>query len=66
VPEYRFTTTEHDPGRLWIVVGRQHQTVTLADGANFFEWAAERWPAPRWTVELDPWQLSPTGGIHQA
>jgi hypothetical protein len=20
-------------------------------------WAQERWPTPRWSVELDPWQL---------
>ena len=32
--------------------------VALDDGVNFFEWARELWPAPRWSVELDPWQLS--------
>jgi len=58
VPEFGFTVTEHDPQRPWIVLGQQHVTVQLDDGVEFFEWAAERWPAPRWTVELDPWQLT--------
>ena len=31
----------------------------LEDDASFFEWAAEHWPAPRWSVELDPGQLAP-------
>jgi len=31
----------------------------LAGDPEFFEWAAEQWPAPRWSVEVDPWQLSP-------
>jgi hypothetical protein len=59
VPEYAFTVTEHDPARPWIVLGQDHRSVMLDDGASFFEWAAERWPKPRWTVEVDPWQLSP-------
>jgi hypothetical protein len=56
---YRFTLTEYDPDRPWIVRGQDVQTITLADGASFFEWAHEHWPAPRWSVELDPWQLTP-------
>jgi hypothetical protein len=57
VPEYGFTLTEHDPTRPWIVVGQEHRTVTL-DALDFFAcfaWARERWPFPRWTVQLDPW-----------
>jgi hypothetical protein len=46
------------PDRPWIVVGQEERTVTF-DEANFFEWAAERWPGPRWTVGLTPWQLGP-------
>jgi hypothetical protein len=60
VPEYGYTLTNHDPGRPWLVVGRQHRTVTLEADANFFEWAHDTWPAPRWSVELDPWEMSPT------
>jgi hypothetical protein len=56
--EYRYTVTEHDVNRPWIVLGTSHGTVTLDEGASFFEWAGEHRPAPRWSVELDPWQLT--------
>ena len=56
---YGFTVTEHDSARPWIVVGREHRTVELDDGVVFFDWARERWPRPRWSFELDPWQLAP-------
>ena len=46
--------TEHDPDRPWIVVGHEHRTVTPEDALNFFEWAQQRWPGPRFKVELDP------------
>jgi hypothetical protein len=59
VREYSFTLTEHDLEHPWIVLGSEHRTITLEDGVGFFEWAREQWPAPRWTIELDPWQLSP-------
>jgi hypothetical protein len=59
VPEYGFTLTEYDPTRPWIVRGNEHRTITLDDDASFFEWAQELWPAPQWTVDLDPWQLAP-------
>jgi hypothetical protein len=60
VSEYCYALTEHDPDRPWLVVGQQHRIVTLEDDANFFEWAHKEWPAPRWSVQLDPWELSPT------
>ena len=50
--------TEHDPNRPWVVTGAEHRTVELEDGVDFFAWAAERWPAERFTVQLDPWELS--------
>jgi hypothetical protein len=56
---YGFTVTEHDSARPWIVVGREHRKVELGDGMGFFDWARERWPEPRWSIELDPWQLAP-------
>jgi hypothetical protein len=40
-------------------LGQEHRTITLDDGVGFFEWAHDHWPSPRWTVELDPWQLAP-------
>jgi hypothetical protein len=54
---YRFTITEHDATRPWIVVGSEHRTITLEEAENFYRRAREQWPGPRWTVELDP-QLS--------
>jgi hypothetical protein len=57
--EYRYTVTEHDPDQPWIVRGSSHGQVTLPDDSSFFEWAHEQTPAPRWNVELDPWQLTP-------
>lgn len=59
VREYSYTVTEHDLERPWIVRGREHQTVRLDDGVEFFEWAQHEWPSRRYTVTLDPWELSP-------
>ena len=61
MPKYSYTVTEHDSDRPWIVVDTSHRSVTLPDGESFFAWAHENWPAPRWTVQLDPWELSPDG-----
>jgi hypothetical protein len=55
--QYDFTLVEYDPQRPWIVLSSEHRTIKLPDGLSFFEWAHEQWPAPRWTVEPDPWQL---------
>jgi hypothetical protein len=57
--EYGFTITDHDPDRPWIVRSSEHRTINLPDGQSFFEWAHEQWPAPRWSIELDPWALTP-------
>jgi hypothetical protein len=59
MPQYSFVIAEHDPERPWIVLGQEHRSVTLEDGIVFWSWVQERWPAPRWSVELDPWQLAP-------
>ena len=34
-------------------------THEVPDGQDFFTWARQQWPTTRWTVELDPWQLTP-------
>jgi hypothetical protein len=52
-----FTITEHDPDRR-IVTGVEPRTVDLEDGVDLYAWVAERWPAERFTVQLDPWELS--------
>jgi hypothetical protein len=57
--EYGFTIIEHDPDRPWMVLASEHRTVKLPDGLEFFAWAHEQWPATRWSVELDPWELAP-------
>jgi hypothetical protein len=57
VPAYGFTLTEHDPAQPWIVRDQQHRIVELDDDEPFFEWASRKWPADRFTVQLDPWQL---------
>ena len=59
VREYGFTITEHDPERPWMVLSSEHRTIKLPDGMDFFTWAREQWPAPRWSVQVDPWELSP-------
>lgn len=58
---FGYTVTEHNPDRPWLVVGTSHGTVTLPDGESFFRWAYEHWPPPRWSIQLDPWELSPDG-----
>jgi hypothetical protein len=58
--QYRFQVSEHDPARPWIVVGEiQYQTVSLEDEVNFYDWSSQRWPSPRYKVELRPWSGSP-------
>jgi hypothetical protein len=59
VRKWSFTVTEHEPDRPWIVTNRKHRTIELDDGASFFEWAAQHYPGERFTVELDPWSLTP-------
>jgi len=57
--EFGFTITEHDPDRPWMVLSSEHRTIKLPDGMDFLTWAREQWPAPRWSVQADPWELSP-------
>jgi hypothetical protein len=57
--ECGFTIIEHDPERPWIVLASEHRTIKLPDGRDFFTWAREQWPAPRWSVDLEPSQLWP-------
>jgi hypothetical protein len=60
VPIYSYTVTEHDPSRPWIVLeASRGLTVELEDAQSFYEWAAKSWPCPRYSVDLDPWQLTP-------
>ncbi|HEY3726831.1 MAG TPA: hypothetical protein VGL51_06635 [Solirubrobacteraceae bacterium] len=47
------------PTKPWLIVGREHHTVELDAEVEFFTWAHQRWPTERYTVTLDPGQLSP-------
>jgi len=59
VREYGYTLSEYATDRPWVVLSSEHRTVVLADDANVLQWAAEHWPRPRWSVQLDPWSLTP-------
>lgn len=59
VRDYGFTITEHDPERPSMVLSSEHRTIKLPDGLEFFAWERDQWPAPQWSVELDPWQFAP-------
>ena len=49
-----FSVTEHDPRKPWLVLGTTQHTAQLDEETDFFSWAAERWPANRFTVQLAP------------
>ncbi|MGZ4303350.1 MAG: hypothetical protein ACXVSL_00575 [Solirubrobacteraceae bacterium] len=57
--EYGYTVIEHDPARPWVIRGQSHETVQLEEDVPFFEWSAARYPHHRYTVQLDPWSLTP-------
>ena len=40
--EYRYSVTEYDPDRPWVVLGSSRGQVTLPDDDSFFEWAQEQ------------------------
>jgi hypothetical protein len=58
VPEYGYTVTEHDD-KPWLVLGSEQRAITLEEGTEFLSWAHREWPGPRWSVQLDPFQLTP-------
>ena len=41
-----------------LITSREHLTASLDDGLSFFDWAASKWPRDRFTVDLDPWELT--------
>jgi len=59
VPELRYTVTEYDPQRPWMMVSRTRGLVVTLDAEAFPAWAARAWPAPRYTTELEPGALRP-------
>ena len=59
VPELRYTVTEYDPHRPWVMVSRTRGLVVALDAEDFPAWAARAWPAPRYTTEIEPGALRP-------
>jgi hypothetical protein len=59
MPRYSFTVAEHDPVKPWLVISSEHHRIELEPRVKFHDWARERWPEDRFTVQLDPWQDSP-------
>jgi hypothetical protein len=55
VPLFSYTVTEYDAEKPWLVISTGRHQVELADARSFMEWAHERWPSPRYAVQLDPW-----------
>jgi hypothetical protein len=59
VPELRYSVTECDPQRPWVMVTRTRGLVVDIDADDFPAWAASAWPAPRYKTELEPGALRP-------
>jgi hypothetical protein len=56
---YGFQVTEHDEHRPWLIVSSRHEDVELPDDAAFYSWIAERYPTSRYSIDPDPWTMSP-------
>jgi hypothetical protein len=41
------------------VISSRHEEVELLDDAAFYSWIAERNPRSRYSVDPDPWTMSP-------
>jgi hypothetical protein len=51
---WSFTLTEYDPDQPWIVISTGRDSIELPNGQDFYAWARERWPSPRYQAKLDP------------
>jgi hypothetical protein len=60
---YGFQLTEHDPQKPWLILNSRHEEIELPDGASFFDWAAKHFPRERYSVDVDPWTLSPARDV---
>ena len=56
---YGFQLTEHDEKKPWLIVSQRHEEVELPDDAAFYRWIAEHYPKNRYSVDPDPWTMSP-------
>jgi hypothetical protein len=55
----RIQVTEHDEREPWLIVSSHHEEVELPDDVAFFRWVAEHYPKSRYSVDPDPWAMSP-------
>lgn len=62
MPTYRYTLTEYDTNKPWLIKSTSTGlTVQLERAGDFAEWASGQWPKPRYAATLDPagdWGLS--------
>jgi hypothetical protein len=59
VSELRYTVTEYDAQRPWVVLAQTRGLVVDLDTEDFAAWAARAWPAPRYKADLEPGALKP-------
>ena len=50
MPTFEFTVYEHDSDAPWLVVSASREMGEFESEHALREWAAERWPAPRYAV----------------
>jgi hypothetical protein len=53
VTTYSYTLTEYKPDESWLIASTARDSVELDDGEDFYTWAREHWPSPRYVVKLD-------------
>ena len=59
---YGFQLTEHDEKKPWLIVSKRHEEMKLPDDESFFRWTAQNYPRSRYSIDVDPWTLSPKRG----
>jgi hypothetical protein len=52
--QHRFTLTEYEPDRPWVVRASGRHIIELPEDQDFGTWAAERWSVQRFRVEVEP------------
>ena len=61
VHEYGFMITSTTLERPWLVLSSEHRTTKLPDGQDFSRGRTSTGRRLQWNIELDPWQLTPSG-----
>jgi hypothetical protein len=56
---YGFQLTEHDEQKPWLILSQRHEEVELPGDAAFYSWIAKHYPNSRYSVDPDPWTMSP-------